>query len=124
MASFWDAQSSVRSAQLGIKSNLLREFPVSKSLGIFRKTCVNRYFELELARVYDTGIIKMPIYLSLGQEHIPATISTVTTDFLIFAQHRAHSYYLSFGGDIRELIDELLHRESGCAGGMGGCFNS
>ena len=62
----------------------------------------------------------MPIYLSLGQEHIPAAIASVTTDFLIFAQHRAHSYYLSFGGDMKKLIDELLHRESGCAAGMGG----
>jgi len=87
---------------------------------MFKKTCVNRYFELEVARAYDTGVIKAPIYLSLGQEHIPAAISTVTTDFMIFAQHRSHSYYLSFGGNMRRLIDELLHRETGCARGMGG----
>ena len=73
-----------------------------------------------MARVYDTGIIKMPIYLSLGQEHIPAAIATVSRDFMIFAQHRAHSYYLSFGGNARRLVDELLHRETGCARGMGG----
>ena len=115
-----EVRSSARSSQLGIISDLPREFPVSGSLEIFRKTCYNRQFEMELARVYDTGIIKMPIYLSLGQEHIPAAISAVTTDFLTFAQHRAHSYYLSFGGDTEELIDELLHRESGCANGMGG----
>ena len=115
-----EVRSSERSSQLGIISDLPREFPVSGSLEIFRKTCYNRQFEMELARVYDTGIIKMPIYLSLGQEHIPAAISAVTTDFLTFAQHRAHSYYLSFGGDTEELIDELLHRESGCANGMGG----
>ena len=115
-----EVRSSERSSQLGIISDLPREFPVSGSLEIFRKTYYNRQFEMELARVYDTGIIKMPIYLSLGQEHIPAAISAVTTDFLTFAQHRAHSYYLSFGGDTEELIDELLHRESGCANGMGG----
>ena len=115
-----EVRSSARSSQLGIISDLPREFPVSGSLEIFRKTCYNRQFEMELARVYDTGIIKMPIYLSLGQEHIPAAISAATTDFLTFAQHRAHSYYLSFGGDTEELIDELLHRESGCANGMGG----
>ncbi len=120
MADCGAVQSSVRSSQLGVISNLSRKFPSPKSLEVFRKTCLNRYFEIELARVYDTGIIKMPIYLSLGQEHIPVAISAVTTDFLIFAQHRAHSYYLSFGGGMKELIDELLHRESGCADGMGG----
>ena len=111
---------STRSATLGILSDLSRQFPQEKSLEMFRKTCVNYYFERELARVYDTGIIKMPIYLSAGSEHVPAAISTVSTDFLIFAQHRCHSYYLSFGGDMRKLIDELLHRPSGCAHGMGG----
>ncbi len=87
---------------------------------MFEQTCVNRAFELKAAQVFDTGVIKMPIYLSLGQEHISAAIAAVTTDFMVFAQHRAHSYYLSFGGDVEALIDELLHRETGCAGGMGG----
>ena len=109
-----------RSADLGLIPGLSQEFSTAETLEMFKKTCVNRYFELEAARVYDTGMMKIPIYLSLGQEHIPAAISTVTTDFLIFAQHRAHSCYLSFGGDIRKLIDELLHRATGCARGMGG----
>ena len=42
------------------------------TLELFRRICINRYFELNLKKVYDTGIIKMPIYLSLGEEHIPA----------------------------------------------------
>lgn len=107
-------------SNLGLIPGLAQKMPVVKTLEMFKKTCVNRCFELEVARVYDTGVMKAPIYLSLGQEHIPAAISTVTTDFMIFAQHRGHSYYLSFGGDIRRLIDELLHRETGCARGMGG----
>ena len=87
---------------------------------MFSKICVNRAFEMELARIYPFGFMKIPVYLSLGQEQIPAAISAVKKDFLIFAQHRCHSYYLSFGGDIRRLVDELLGRESGCAQGMGG----
>ena len=39
---------------------------------------------------------------------------------MIFAQHRCHSTYLSFGGDAIKLIDELLGKESGCTNGMGG----
>lgn len=109
-----------RSTDLGLIPDLAQNYPRSKTLEVFRKTCINRYFELEAAKVYDTGIVKMPIYLSLGQEHISAAISVVTRDLMIFAQHRAHSYYLSFGGDMKKLIDELLHRVSGCARGMGG----
>ena len=112
--------TTVRSPTLGLIPGLPKKFPVATSLEIFRQTCVNRAFELKLAKVYETGIIKMPIYLSVGSEHLPAALAAVSRDFLIFAQHRGHSYYLSFGGDMRKLIDELLHRESGCARGMGG----
>lgn len=114
------AVSPVRSAFLGLLPGLSKKCPPSVTLEMFRKSCVNRTFEIEVARVYDSGVMKMPIYLSLGEEHISAAIASVTKDFLIFAQHRAHSYYLSFGGDMRRLIDELLHRETGCARGMGG----
>lgn len=109
-----------RSPELGVIPGLSKRFPVEKTLEMFQKTCINHFFELEVARVYDTGVIKMPIYLSVGSEHVPAAISSVSNNFLIFAQHRCHSYYLSFGGDKRKLIDELLHRKTGCAGGMGG----
>ena len=109
-----------RSPNLGLLPGLAEKFPQAKTLDLFRKICFNRFFELEAARVYPTGVMKIPIYLSLGQEQIPAAISVVKKDFLIFAQHRCHSYYLSFGGDPRKLVDELLGRKTGCAGGMGG----
>lgn len=110
----------LRSSTLGIISELAKTFPSEHSLKMFRKICFNRVFEYEAKRVYDLGLMKLPLYLSVGQEHIPASISTVFSDCLIFAQHRAHSIYLSFGGDPLKLIDELLHRNTGCAGGMGG----
>ncbi len=109
-----------RSPTLGFIPDLAERFSVEKTLQIFKQTCINRYFELEAAKAFEKKLMKMPIYLSVGQEHIPAAISSVTKDFMIFAQHRAHSYYLSFGGDQKQLIDELLHRKTGCASGMGG----
>ena len=111
---------NIRIPDLGKIEGLSKEMPPSQLLNIFKQTCTNRYFEFETAKVYNTGIIKMPIYLSVGQEHIPAAVASAHKNFRIFAQHRAHSYYLSFGGDMRKLIDELLHRETGCAKGMGG----
>jgi pyruvate dehydrogenase E1 component alpha subunit len=109
-----------RTPTFGMLDGVSHAFSREDSLSMFRKICTNRAFELEVARVFNTGVIKMPIYLSVGQEQIPAAISTVSKDFRIFAQHRCHSYFLSFGGDMRKLIDELLHRETGCARGMGG----
>lgn len=109
-----------RSSLLGMFDGVESTFSQDEALHLFRTTCRNKYFELQVAKAFDQGMIKMPIYLSVGSEHVPAAISQVSKEFMIFAQHRAHSYYMSFGGNLEALRDELLHRPTGCAGGMGG----
>jgi acetoin:2,6-dichlorophenolindophenol oxidoreductase subunit alpha len=69
--------------------------------------------------IYDKiqkKIIKIPVYLSAGQELISSTISHILeqrgiTDRQIFIQHRGHSTYLNFGGNIETLFKELLGLE-------------
>ncbi len=79
---------------------------------IFEKAALCRSFEVNAFNYSKNKIIKIPVYLSAGQEFTPATLSTLIsnkkTKPLIFAQHRCHSTYLSFGGDIKNLINELL----------------
>lgn len=91
---------------------------------VFVKASMCRAFEDELYNQIELKNIKFPVYLSAGQEYIPATIYTILEEKgiepNIFLQHRGHSHYLSSGGDIVELIDELLGRKSGCSKGMGG----
>lgn len=82
--------------------------------------CRIRYFEEQAAKAASAGLIKCPIYLSLGQESIAAAVSTVMAGSYVFAQHRGHSAYLAFDGDLVKLIDELLGFPTGCCGGMGG----
>src|SRR5438876_373631 len=86
-------------SRIGLLPGLNERIPNETALAIFRQACLNRAFEMETARVHQAGAIKMPVYLSVGQEIVPAAISAVSKEFLIFAQHRAHSYYLSFGGN-------------------------
>lgn len=109
-----------RTPAFGLISDVANTFSKDYARKLFAQTCFNRFFEFEVKKAYDRGLMKLPIYLSVGQEHIPAAIASVFADCLIFAQHRAHSVYLSFGGDPRQLIDELLSRPTGCARGMGG----
>jgi TPP-dependent pyruvate/acetoin dehydrogenase alpha subunit len=92
---------------------------------IFRSANICRLFETKVYEEVKTGGIKIPVYLSAGQEYIPCTIAEFYSDLpvvkrQIFIQHRGHSTYLSFGGNIRELVDELLGKPTGCSGGKGG----
>ena len=91
-------------------------------LRIHKKAAICRAFEEEVYRQVETKTVKIPVYLSAGQEYISATLSEFIGDIdkQTFIQHRGHSTYLNFGGDMTELILELLGDSKGCANGMGG----
>jgi len=91
-------------------------------LNVFKKASLCRTFEDEVFKYAKQGIFKSPIYLSAGQEFPASTLSEIYsgTHPMLFAQHRAHSTYLSFGGSPEKLVDELLGRDTGCANGMAG----
>ena len=104
----------------GMIEGISERFPAEDTLNMFSKVCLCRYFELNVKKIYDDGLIKMPVYLSVGQEIATSAIFIAFRNPHIFAQHRCHDIYLAFGGDAEALIDELLHRPTGCAKGMGG----
>ncbi len=91
---------------------------------VFKKTAINRHFELNAFENTEKKNIRLPIYLSAGQETISASLSVICKmkgiKPLIFPQHRCHSIYLSFGGNIDKLILELFGSPNGCTYGMGG----
>ena len=93
-------------------------------LKTFEKASYCRHFEEQVIKNLKEKKITIPTYVSAGQEFIAATMATICEDLKIkpwiFGQHRCHSIYISFGGNIIKLIDELLGRESGCTKGMGG----
>jgi pyruvate dehydrogenase E1 component alpha subunit len=87
---------------------------------VFRRMCLIRHFEYQVAAAYEQKRCHAPVYLSVGQEACAATVSTLTEGFTVFAQHRGHDAYLAHGGDPEKLRDELLGLDSGCNRGRGG----
>lgn len=112
----------MRAENFGLVKNASSMFTKEETLSMFSNFCKIRYFEEEVKKAYDSGLMHMPIYLGIGQEAIPSSLAVIMKQKnpSIFAQHRAHGIYISFGGDLKKLVDELLHKESGCAKGMGG----
>lgn len=92
---------------------------------VFERADLARAFEEEAFRRIQNRDIRIPTYLSAGQEYAPATLAVMLeaagiTQRQIFIQHRGHSTYICFGGDMDELTLELLGDPLGCAYGMGG----
>ena len=78
-----------------------------------KKACLCRHFENEVFKRVKNKTINFPVYLSAGQEYIPSSISQIVSmkkiKPLLFGQHRGHSIYLSFGGDIKKLINSIAN---------------
>ncbi|KKQ78249.1 MAG: hypothetical protein US99_C0028G0003 [Candidatus Daviesbacteria bacterium GW2011_GWF2_38_6] len=110
----------MRSGTFGIVRNLSKIFNQDVSLEIFRRMCLVRYFESGIIRAVKEGTFAYPLYLSSGQEAIAAAMSLVIPEFMIFAQHRCHATYLSFGGDPVKLREELFGLPGGTSGGRAG----
>ena len=110
----------MRSETFGVRPDIPFTFPEERSLEMFRRVCASRFFDLEVVRAVETGRVIYPVYLSLGQETVSAALSSVLSGYMLFTQHRGHSYYLSFGGPPEKLRDELLGLPSGTSGGRAG----
>ncbi len=110
----------MRSPVFNVTEEAARKLDREVVLDIFRRMCLGRYFDLGVCEAFKKGFIKKNVYLSLGQEAIAAAISKAVPGYMIFAQHRCHATYLSFGGDPVKLRDELLGLRSGTSGGRAG----
>jgi len=109
-----------RHPDFGAIPGLPEEFGFNFALELYRRGNMIRQFELKVKEALDRKILKIPVYLSVGQEFNAASLSITLHGFNIFAQHRAHGVYLAFGGSSEKLRDELLGLSSGCSGGMSG----
>ena len=96
-------------------------------LQTLKKASLCRHFENEVFEAVKNKIINFPVYLSSGQEYVSASIAQLIVSRkykpMLFGQHRGHSIYLSFGGNVSKLIDELLGKKTGCTYGMGGSLS-
>ena len=105
---------------LGIDQTTYKKTNNKDLLKIFEKMSYCREFENNVIKYHNEGLIKILVYLSLGQESIPATVSYSIKNPWVLFQHRGHSHYLSFGGNQEKLIDELLGLNTGSNRGYGG----
>ena len=104
----------------------------NQNLGIDKEILEKTYYMLKkiraveerIAKEYPKNEIRCPTHLSIGQEGVPAAISTLieVQDYFV-STHRGHAHYLSKGGDLNRMIAELYGKKTGCAGGKGGSMH-
>jgi pyruvate dehydrogenase E1 component alpha subunit len=95
-----------------------------QGLRIYRMMHLIRKFEDRVAECFAGGEIPGFIHLSVGQEAVPAAVSTLLReDDLIAATHRGHGQCLAKGAEPARVMAELFGRKAGYCRGKGGSMH-
>lgn len=83
-----------------------------------------RLVEEKLADCYNSGLIKVPVHLSIGQEAVAVGVmAALNSEDKIVSTHRCHGHYLAKGGDMKKMMAEILGKATGCCRGRGGTMH-
>jgi TPP-dependent pyruvate/acetoin dehydrogenase alpha subunit len=93
-------------------------------IDMLRKMIVIRKAEEKIAQHVESGEIKCPCHLGIGQEAVGVAVGIAmrNTD-RAFGAHRSHTHYLALNEDTYSLFAEVLGKFSGCSHGMGGSMH-
>jgi TPP-dependent pyruvate/acetoin dehydrogenase alpha subunit len=91
---------------------------------MLRKMIIIRKAEEKIAEHVETGKIKCPCHLGIGQEAVGVAVAMVMrkTD-RAFGAHRSHTHYLALNENTFALFAEALGKFEGCSHGMGGSMH-
>lgn len=83
-----------------------------------------RRAEEAAARMIESGEVRCPCHLSIGQEAVAAGVcAALRRDDTIWGGHRSHGHYLAKGGSLAGMFAEILGKETGCSKGRGGSMH-
>lgn len=83
-----------------------------------------RRVEEALADRYAQQEMRCPMHLCIGQEAIAVGVcAALSSNDMVFSNHRAHGHYLAKGGNLNAMVAELYGRSTGCCGGRGGSMH-
>ena len=95
-----------------------------KLLNMYRQLVLIRYFDSELLRYWDEGLLIGTGHASIGEEGVGvgACAALEERDYII-STHRAHGQVLARGADPKVIMAELFGKATGCTGGKGGSMH-
>ncbi len=91
---------------------------------LYRTMILIRTAEERVGKLVESGEIKTPCHLSIGQEAIAAGVcAALKHQDTVWGGHRSHGHYLAKGGDLNAMMAEILGKSMGCSQGRGGSMH-
>ena len=95
-----------------------------QSMDWLRKLILIRCAEEKIGEEFGKAVIMCPCHLVIGQEAPAVGLADhIRTGDRVFGAHRSHAHYLALGGNLHQLMAEVLGKETGCSKGMGGSMH-
>jgi 2-oxoisovalerate dehydrogenase E1 component len=93
---------------------------ITLSHKIIKQALRIRKVEEKFLQLFSEGKLNGTVHTCVGQEFSAiAFAGQLKKKDFIFSNHRCHGHYLTFTGDVRGLLAELLGKASGTSGGIG-----
>lgn len=89
---------------------------------VFYKMLKTRLFEEKAAMLFEKGIVKAPLYLSVGQEATAGAVCALNREDIIFASHRNFTAAIAADVDIAAIYAEMLGVSGGVCRGRSGAY--
>jgi 2-oxoisovalerate dehydrogenase E1 component len=87
---------------------------------IIKEALTIRTVEEKFLSLFSEGKLNGTVHTCVGQEFSAiAFAGQLKKKDFVFSNHRCHGHYISFTGDVRGLMAELLGKASGTCGGIG-----
>jgi acetoin:2,6-dichlorophenolindophenol oxidoreductase subunit alpha len=88
---------------------------------LYRRMRFIRRFEELLLGLFEEGLLNGTTHACIGQEaDCVGVIEHLRPGDHIFSNHRCHGHYLAWSGDALGLLAEIMGKEAGICGGIGG----
>lgn len=89
---------------------------------VFSFSLLIRETEQTLLRLFSEGLLSGTTHTCLGQELCQMSVVRALHDpnDIVLSNHRNHGHFLTYSGDFYGLIAEIMGREGGACGGIGG----
>lgn len=93
-------------------------------VGRYQRMVEIRVAEDAVADLFASGIIHGTTHLCQGQEALDVALASVLhVDDAVTATYRGHGVALALGLPLEEMFGEIMGKESGCTGGVGGSMH-
>jgi len=91
-------------------------------LALYRFGCLIRETETALLKLFSQGELSGTTHTCIGQELCQMSVVRALDhpEDVILSNHRNHGHYLTYTADFRGLIAEIMGRDDGVCGGIGG----